>query len=122
MCIDNKYMSFIFMLFIGLENEGIWPCCVDEYMLSEQAAAKNLIIIKNKADTVDLDKTEVSRIISLIRLIDGGAAIFQAVNKNHHIVNVGQIVISPLVKYILRVCVISYVKFAKIKRPDEHNP
>ena len=80
---------------------------MEEYIFSEYAAARNLIIIRNSAEKVDLDKTEVSRIISLIRLIDGGAAIFQAVNRNHHMVKVGQIVISPLVKYILRVCVIS---------------
>jgi hypothetical protein len=50
---------------------------------------------------------EVKRIISLIKLIDGGAAMFHALNKNHHIVRVGQTVISPFVKYILRVWVIS---------------
>lgn len=122
MCIESKYISFIFILFMGLENEGICPCWVDEYIFREYAAAKKLIVIRNSADEVDLDKTEVRRIISLIKLIDGGAAIFQAVKRNHHMVKVGQTVISPLVKYILRVCVSSYVRFAKIKRPDEHNP
>lgn len=96
-------MSLIFMLFMGLENDGMWPCCVEEYMFKEYAAAKNLIIIRKIADKVELDRTEAIKIISLIRLIDGGAAMFHAVNRNHHIVRVGQIVISPFVKYILRV-------------------
>lgn len=110
------------MLFIGLENDGMWPCCVEEYMFREYAAAKNLIIIRKIAERVELDRTEAIKIISLIKLIDGGAAIFHAVNRNHHIVRVGQIVISPLVKYILRVWEISYVRFAKINNPDEHKP
>lgn len=65
------------------------------------------MIIKKIADKVDLDRTDAIKIISLIKLIDGGAAMFHAVNRNHHIVRVGQIVISPFVKYILRVWVIS---------------
>jgi len=40
-------------------------------------------------------------------LIDGGAAILAAVNRNHHIVIIGVIDINPLVKNILRVWVIS---------------
>jgi len=39
--------------------------------------------------------------------MDGGEAILVAENKNHHIVIIGLIVINPLVKNILRVCVIS---------------
>jgi hypothetical protein len=72
-------------------------------MFNEYAAAKNLIIITKVAFNIDVDIIDVSRIISLIKLIEGGAAIFHAVNKNHHIVSVGQIVISPFVKYMLRV-------------------
>jgi hypothetical protein len=41
--------------------------------------------------------------ISLNKLIDGGAAMFQAEKINHHIVKIGKEVIIPFVKYILRV-------------------
>jgi hypothetical protein len=54
-----------------------------------------------------MESTEVISIISLNRLIDGGAAIFAAVNMNHHIDIIGAVHISPLDKYILRVWVIS---------------
>jgi hypothetical protein len=64
----------------------------------------------------------VRSIISLSKLIDGGAAIFHAENKNHHMEIVGPKATSPFVKYILRVCVISYVKLAKINNPEEHRP
>jgi len=56
---------------------------------------------------MDLVRVAVIRVISLNRLIDGGAAIFVAVNINHHIDIIGLIVISPLVRNILRVWVIS---------------
>lgn len=46
-------------------------------------------------------------IISLSKLIEGGAAMLAAVNKNHHIVRVGTIVKIPFVKYSLRVWDIS---------------
>ena len=55
-------------------------------------------------------------------MIDGGAAMFHAVNINHHIVKIGNVVIMPFVKNILRVLVISYVTLAKINRADEHSP
>lgn len=45
----------------------------------------------------------VINIISLRRLIVGGAAMFLAVNKNHHIVKIGAITISPFVRNSLRV-------------------
>lgn len=70
----------------------------------------------------DLVRAAVMRVISLSKLIDGGAAIFAAVNRNHHIVIVGLIVIRPLVKNILRVWVISYERFAIINSADDLNP
>jgi hypothetical protein len=73
------------------------------YIFKEYAAAKNLIIITKIAVIDDVYKIGAISMISLKRLIDGGAAIFQAVNKNHHIDRVGKIVIIPFVKNILRV-------------------
>jgi hypothetical protein len=60
--------------------------------------------------------------ISLKRFIEGGAAIFAAVNKNHHIDSDGKIHNIPLVKKMLRVDVISYDIFAKINRADDLKP
>lgn len=84
-------------------NEGTAPWFVTVYMVKEYAAAKNLIIISRSMFALDDERIAVSNIISLIRLIDGGAAMFHAANKNHHIEIVGEIINKPFVKYILRV-------------------
>jgi hypothetical protein len=77
------------------------------YIYSEYAAVKNLIKPSRIKYIVDIDITDVISIISLSKLMVGGAAIFLAVNRNHHIVIVGIITINPFVKYSLRVLVIS---------------
>ena len=66
-------------------------------------AVRNLTPARSNASQIDLDIVAVIKIISLRRLIDGGAAILAAVNINHHIVIIGLIVIRPFVKNILRV-------------------
>ena len=71
---------------------------------------------------MDFVSVEVIKVISLRRLIDGGAAMFAAVNRNHHIVIIGLIVIRPLVRNILRVWVISYERFAMINRAEDLSP
>jgi hypothetical protein len=70
-------------------------------------AVKNLTNPNSGIKYRDFVRAAVIKEISLNRLIDGGAAIFAAVNKNHHIDIIGLIVINPLVKNILRVLVIS---------------
>lgn len=52
---------------------------------------------------LDAAKIDVSNMISLSRLIEGGAAMFHAENKNHHIDRLGTIIKIPFVKNILRV-------------------
>ena len=64
----------------------------------------------------------VRSIISDSKLIDGGAAMFAAEKRNHHIVIVGKIICIPFVRNNLRVLVDSYVMFASAKSPDEHRP
>jgi len=54
-----------------------------------------------------IDRDAEISIISLIKLIDGGAAIFAQVNKNHHNVRIGSDAIIPFVRANLRVWVIS---------------
>lgn len=76
-------------------------------MCKEYIAVKNLTRPSSGINMVDFVKVVVISVISLSRLIDGGAAILAAVNINHHIVIIGLIVINPLVRNILRVCVIS---------------
>jgi hypothetical protein len=63
-----------------------------------------------------------NNIISLIKLIEGGAAILQAQNKNHHKLNLGKKFNNPLFKIMLRLPTRSYIKFTKQKSPEEHNP
>jgi hypothetical protein len=67
----------------------------------------NLSSAKNNIKNIEIDVDAVISIISLNRLIDGGAAILIDVNKNHHRVIVGRNLIMPFIKNILRVCVIS---------------
>lgn len=98
------------------------PCCVEEYINREYVAVRNLNIPKGISVEVDVDRIDVINIISLNRLIDGGAAMFAHTNKNHHIEITGVAVSIPLVKVILRVLVISYEMFASTNRADEHKP
>ena len=63
----------------------------------------------------DLDKTNEIRRSSARRFIDGGAAIFAALNKNHHIVIAGMIARKPLVRNRLRVEEASYLN-ARLRR------
>lgn len=77
------------------------------YMCREYIAVKNLTNLSRGIINIDLLKAAVINIISLRRLIDGGAAMFAAVNKNHHIVIIGLMVINPFVRNILRVWVTS---------------
>lgn len=70
-------------------------------------AVRNLIRPRSGIKYKDLVIVAVIKMISLSKLIDGGAAILVAVNKNHHILIMGLIVIKPLVRNILRVLVIS---------------
>jgi len=77
------------------------------YIWREYIAVKNLTRPRSGANIIDFVNVVVISVISLNKLIDGGAAIFAAVNRNHHIVIIGLITIRPLVRNILRVCVIS---------------
>lgn len=64
----------------------------------------------------------VISMISLMRLIEGGAAIFAAESRNQSIVMEGKMFNIPLVKKILRVWVASYVMLATANRPEEESP
>lgn len=61
-------------------------------------------------------------IISLNRLIVGGAAILAAVRRNHIRVIEGKSASIPFTKYRLRVWVISYIMLAIANRPEELRP
>lgn len=52
---------------------------------------------------VDVNRDLVISMISLIRLIEGGAAIFDAEAINHRVVRFGNSASSPLVRYKFRV-------------------
>jgi len=77
------------------------------YICSEYIAVRNLTNLSSGIINRDLLNAAVISIISLRRLIDGGAAILAAVKINHHIVIIGLMVINPFVRNILRVWVTS---------------
>lgn len=91
-------------------------------MWREYIAVRKLTSAKRGINIIDFVSVVVIKVISLSKLIDGGAAMLAAVNKNHHIVIIGLIVMRPLVRNILRVWVISYDKFAIINRAEELSP
>lgn len=68
------------------------------------------------------DRMEVMSMISPIKLIEGGAAILQADNRNHHIAMEGNNIRIPFVVYILRELIVSYVMFARLNIHEEHSP
>lgn len=61
-------------------------------------------------------------IISLTKLIEGGAAILQEHNKNHQIANLGKKFNIPLFNNNLRLPTRSYNKFTKQNKPEEQRP
>lgn len=103
----RRVISLDFIIWSGLAKELRWPCWTVEYMWREYAAVRNLINLIEIRERVVLEITEVISMISLRRLIDGGAAMLQAENKNHHMDIIGVTLINPLVRNILRVLVIS---------------
>mgnify|MGYP003508446166 FL=1 len=105
--VKSNVISLGFITWSGFAKDLKCPCCTVEYMCKEYAAVRNLIKLIEISDSEVLEITEVINIISLSKLIDGGAAILHAENRNHHIDMIGVILISPLVRNILRVLVIS---------------
>lgn len=82
----------------------------------------NLKIANVAAASKFLDRVPEISMISLSRLIDGGAAILALIIRNHNKVNLGVTINSPLVRTILRVWFISYVILARQNNPDETTP
>jgi hypothetical protein len=72
-------------------------------MCSEYMVVRKLTSPRRGMNCIDFVKAAVIRVISLSKLIEGGAAMLAAVNKNHHIDIIGLMVINPLVRNILRV-------------------
>ncbi len=94
-----------FIVGVAFEAVNIFPWCVAVNMYREYAAVKNLVNPRRISLVGQYARIDVISMISLIRLIDGGAAMFLAVNRNHHIDSAGSITRSPFVRYRLRVCV-----------------
>lgn len=69
-----------------------------------------VINLSRPSDKINIVENAVQatiNIISLSKLIDGGAAILIAVRMNHHIVREGINLITPFMRNMLRVCMIS---------------
>lgn len=89
---------------------------------NEYTAAKNLQMPNGIIYQYEAHTAEVINAISPNRLIEGGAAILQIERINHQKEIAGKRHRSPLVKYILRVWVDSYVKFARANIQEEQRP
>jgi hypothetical protein len=72
-------------------------------MLRAYTPVRNVKDIRDIKNQCENDIVAVINMISLKRLIDGGAAMLIAVNRNHHIVITGINIIIPFIKNILRV-------------------
>jgi len=99
-----------------------WPCCVLANRNRVNAALIKDIIIKGIIFMVLQDKILLINKISLNRLIEGGAAILQMLNRNHHRAMEGIICIRPLHRSMLRDDVRSNTILVKQNIPDEHSP
>lgn len=104
---NRRSRSLGFVGVSALEKELKVPWFTHVYIDNEYAAEKNLINLIGISIYSDLDMIEVSKRISLKRLIEGGAAMFTQANRNHHMVRVGSLVIRPLVRAVLRVWMVS---------------
>lgn len=83
------------------------PCWVVEYMCSEYAPVKNVIVINVGMVHKHKDEIDVISIISLTKFSDGGAAMLMDASKNIHIDIFGVEDNNPFIRYILRVLVFS---------------
>jgi len=92
---------------VGLVKLDNAPCCVLPYIFREYTPVIKIIIISARIKKIENDTVAVINIISLNKLMDGGAAILIAVKINHHIVILGINIIIPFIRNILRVCRIS---------------
>jgi len=77
------------------------------YIIKEYAPVIKLNKAKNSIKNIENAVVAVINIISLSKLIDGGAAILILENKNHHRDIEGRNIIIPFIKNMLRVCKIS---------------
>jgi hypothetical protein len=103
MCVTS--IKFWALLVMGVEfvKFGVAPCWVFPYIFSEYTPVINVTSARVDMKNGEKDIVAVINIISLNRLIDGGAAIFTEENINHHIVILGINIIIPFIKNILRV-------------------
>lgn len=84
-----------------------WPCWVAVNRYREYAAARNLLREIGRIVEEEVDRILEMSIISLMRLMEGGPAMFMVVRMNHISDIDGTKFIRPLVRNILRVLVVS---------------
>ena len=87
----------------GLVHKFLCPWFTAVYKYNEYAAVKNLTLPNKIITHIDVEIIDVISIISLNRLIDGGAAILIIANISHHNDIVGVINKIPFDKINLRV-------------------
>ena len=80
------------------------------------------MIASGKLARSEKDRELVMRRTSLAKFSEGGAAILHAEKENHQNVIDGKSASSPLVTYILRDWVVSYLMLARENMQDEQSP
>lgn len=103
MCDMSKVWWTLFLWSVEFIKLDVLPWLMFLYMFNEYTPVINVRIDKGIINIIEKDIVEVISIISLRRLIVGGAAMLIAENMNHHIDIDGIILIIPFIKNILRV-------------------
>lgn len=99
----------LFIVIYVLDEIGFLPWLSAVYINNEYPTVRNLISLMGIITLLDCLIVLEINIISLNRLIDGGAAILALHDINHHIDDSGITDINPFVREILRLCLDSYV-------------
>jgi hypothetical protein len=87
---------------VALESGDAPPWLIAEYKYKEYATVVNLSKAKVSAIIRFLETAPEINIISLSKLIDGGAAMLALIRRNQRSVRLGAVVKRPLVSTILR--------------------
>lgn len=99
----------LFIVVYVLDEIGFLPWLSAVYINNEYPTVRNLINLIGIITLLDCLIVLEINIISLNRLIEGGAAILALHDINHHIDDRGTTDINPFVREILRLCLDSYV-------------
>lgn len=102
--------------------DDVFPVCVDRNMCSEYVAVisidtpNRMIVVGHQLNSDDTINS------SPVKFMLGGMAMFIRLAISHHAVIIGRMLWNPRVSIRIRVCVRSYVMFARQNSIDDVNP